>query len=342
MEDETYTNDQGSFVAVMDGHGGSAVSKYVRQNLYARYLQSLSSSSSSRASSVESGVAGEDGSAVPAVPARVERCRSALRAAFETVDREVQKVSHWSYQGTTAVAAMLLQSPDDYDNGISHDDADADSAGSRGGGGRYLITANVGDSRAVISRSGRAIDVTVDHKPNVAGERERIERLGGTVDWCGPIDSNGQPIIPTRRTDSEDRDGGGTRPSRRRGGGVYRVNGNLSLSRAIGDRSERPCVSSEVDVREWKLDGGNEGGGGRDEFVLLGSDGLWDVFVDSQQVINFCHEVLGNVDDDYTHDNGGGYREDKKQRMDLARIVVEEALRRGSMDNISAVIIWLD
>jgi len=39
MEDELYTSKDGSFAAIFDGHGGAAVSRYLRQNLYARYLQ---------------------------------------------------------------------------------------------------------------------------------------------------------------------------------------------------------------------------------------------------------------------------------------------------------------
>lgn len=38
-----------------------------------------------------------------------------------------------------------------------------------------------GDSRAVISRSGRAIDLTRDHKPHEPGELQRITAVGGYV-----------------------------------------------------------------------------------------------------------------------------------------------------------------
>ena len=38
-----------------------------------------------------------------------------------------------------------------------------------------------GDSRAVISQSGRAIELSRDHKPHVPTERERIEASGGYV-----------------------------------------------------------------------------------------------------------------------------------------------------------------
>lgn len=38
-----------------------------------------------------------------------------------------------------------------------------------------------GDSRAVISQSGKAIELTRDHKPHEPSERERIESSGGYV-----------------------------------------------------------------------------------------------------------------------------------------------------------------
>ncbi|KAF8404604.1 hypothetical protein HHK36_009491 [Tetracentron sinense] len=45
--------------------------------------------------------------------------------------------------------------------------------------GQKLWIANVGDSRAVLSRGGQAIQVTIDHEPNT--ERGSIENRGGFV-----------------------------------------------------------------------------------------------------------------------------------------------------------------
>jgi serine/threonine protein phosphatase PrpC len=59
-----------------------------------------------------------------------------------------------------------------------------------------------GDSRAVLCRGGKAIPLSVDHKPAAASERERITAAGGFLSDIG---------------------------------GITRVNGNLNLSRAIGD-----------------------------------------------------------------------------------------------------------
>ena len=36
-----------------------------------------------------------------------------------------------------------------------------------------------------------------DHKPNNKLEKERIEALGGSVDWCGELDNHGEPVVDT-------------------------------------------------------------------------------------------------------------------------------------------------
>ena len=77
------------------------------------------------------------------------------------------------------------------------------------------------------------------------GERARVESLGGTVAWYGlrrPED--GEPIEGT---------------------GVHRVNGNLALSRAVGDFHEKPCVSAAPDLRTVALDEAS------DEFIIIAS-----------------------------------------------------------------------
>merc|ERR1712048_548923 len=44
-----------------------------------------------------------------------------------------------------------------------------------------VIVANAGDSRCVVSRKGRAIDLSLDHNPDDPVERQRIENAGGCV-----------------------------------------------------------------------------------------------------------------------------------------------------------------
>ena len=69
--------------------------------------------------------------------------------------------------------------------------------------------------------------------------------------------------------------------------GCYRINRNLALSRAIGDRSELSFVSSKVDIEQIVLDKEN------DEFIVLASNGLWDVRVfDRSQGVHTSSQLL--------------------------------------------------
>jgi serine/threonine protein phosphatase PrpC len=77
--------------------------------------------------------------------------------------------------------------------------------------GNLLWIANVGDSRAVISKNGVAVRVTTDHKPTLESERNRILDLKGYVIFG-------------------------------------RVNGVLAVSRALGDFYFHPHVSCEPEV----------------------------------------------------------------------------------------------
>ncbi|ONK70025.1 uncharacterized protein A4U43_C05F29460 [Asparagus officinalis] len=81
--------------------------------------------------------------------------------------------------------------------------------------GNRLYVANVGDSRAIVSKDGEAIQLSEDHKPNRTDERKRIENAGGVVMWAG----------------------------------TWRVGGILAMSRAFGDRLLKQFVVSDPDIR---------------------------------------------------------------------------------------------
>jgi hypothetical protein len=83
-------------------------------------------------------------------------------------------------------AEAFMQIDRDYLAAISSSAAAAeDSAGTTALAavvwGSTLYVANAGDSRAVLSRHGKAIELTRDHKPHEPSERQRIELCGGYV-----------------------------------------------------------------------------------------------------------------------------------------------------------------
>jgi len=266
MEDEFFISQKRDFCAVFDGHGGEAVSRYLRQNLYANLQAALPMHNNNNT--------------ISAID-----YQEALKSGLDKVDKEVQRISHWSFQGSTAVAAW-----------IHHEEETQSST---------LIVANVGDSRAILARNSRPIALTQDHKPDTPKERKRIESKGGKVVWCGDIDKVGKPIKDS---------------------GVYRVNGNLALARAVGDRSETPAITAEPDFTMLRLDDDAD-------FIILATDGLWDVMT-SQEVISLIESQISLLEK-----KNSTQLDHLRQKM--ATFVVAEALRKGAYDNVTVVILWL-
>ncbi|KAJ6353402.1 hypothetical protein OIU76_002423 [Salix suchowensis] len=154
--------------------------------------------------------------------------KRAIKSAFVKADHALSDTkSIDSSSGTTALMALVL--------------------------GRTMLVANAGDSRAVLGKRGRAIELSKDHKPSCASERTRIERLGGVI-----------------------HDG-------------Y-LNGQLSVARALGDwhikgpKGSKSPLSSEPEVEEINLTE-------EDEFLILGCDGLWDV-MSSQCAVTMVRKEL--------------------------------------------------
>jgi serine/threonine protein phosphatase PrpC len=53
-----------------------------------------------------------------------------------------------------------------------------------------IICSNAGDSRAVLAVNGVAKDLSEDHKPALEGERKRIHAAGSTITPEGRVDGN--------------------------------------------------------------------------------------------------------------------------------------------------------
>jgi serine/threonine protein phosphatase PrpC len=115
----------------------------------------------------------------------------------------------------------------------------------------HLWVANCGDSRAITHRGEQSIDLTFDHKPGSPGEMARIRRAGGDV-----IEVDGVP----------------------------RVIGELAVSRSIGDKRYTPFVIASPDITYFPLSHLNR-------YVLLATDGLWDV-MSTSDVDRFVKRLL--------------------------------------------------
>ena len=287
MEDEFAIHSD--FAACFDGHGGKAVSCYLRQNLYANLQAVLPEMMATRITR-EVQQFGQDGNVTVSKTATVEDYVEALEVALDKVDREILKIHHWSYQGSTALLCWI-HSEEVIPSGMDEKQQI-----------RTLITSNIGDGRAVLCRNGTVIALSRDHKPEDPIEIDRIQKLGGKVVWVGRVDQFRKPIP---------------------GMGLWRVNGCLALTRVIGDRSERPAVTSDPEITILPLDE-------KDEFIIIATDGLWDV-MSSFDAVSFVRAVIQNSSEDI------GFID----RDAVAALLIEEALRRGTYDNITVIIIWL-
>jgi len=171
--------------------------------------------------------------------------------------------------------------------------------------GKQLVVANVGDSRGVLCRGGKALPVSQDHKPNRDIERMRIESLGGRV---GTTEEEAFHPDPSKDNCPCLRQYFSTnRPLR-----VFP--GGLSVSRTIGDISMKGTRLIIPDpemftciIRPY------------DSFLVLACDGVWDV-LDNQPAIDLVKK--------YLHDP-----------QTAAKQLAKEAYQKGSTDNISVIVV---
>uniref|UniRef100_A0A7N0T628 PPM-type phosphatase domain-containing protein n=1 Tax=Kalanchoe fedtschenkoi TaxID=63787 RepID=A0A7N0T628_KALFE len=123
----------------------------------------------------------------------------------------------------------------------------------------HLIIANLGDSRAIMCTRGNRNELipdqlTVDLKPSLPGECERITKCKGRV-HASPDEPDVQRLWLPEHDDM-----------------------GLAMSRAFGDFCLKRCgliAVPEVTCRKLT---------DRDEFVVLASDGVWDVLSNTEVI----------------------------------------------------------
>ncbi|CAI0546711.1 unnamed protein product [Linum tenue] len=162
-------------------------------------------------------------------------------------------------------------------------------------GKEEVVVANCGDSRAVLCRGGGVVV---------------------------PLSSDHKPDRPD---ELERVEAAGGRVINWNG---YRVLGVLSTSRSIGDEYLKPFIISTPEVVVTKRSP-------EDEFLILGSDGLWDVISneDACQVVRRC--LKGRM-----RRRRGSSQE--PPAAEAAAVLAELAMAQGSKDNISVIVVELN
>lgn len=116
------------------------------------------------------------------------------------------------------------------------------------------MVANVGDSRCVLGSGTSVISFTEDHKPNLPEEKQRIENAGGFVQF-------------------------------------NRVNGELAMSRAIGDFRYKPS-DKDLAKHEYMVisypDIAIHRRTVNDNNMVLACDGVFDVLTNEEVSFHCC------------------------------------------------------
>eukprot|EP00658_Telonema_sp_P-2_P021598 TRINITY_DN18608_c0_g1_i2.p1 TRINITY_DN18608_c0_g1~~TRINITY_DN18608_c0_g1_i2.p1 ORF type:complete len:345 (-),score=57.89 TRINITY_DN18608_c0_g1_i2:172-1080(-) len=213
MEDRTtcYIQENHAFFGVYDGHGGTAAAEHCQECLHKHLTKEMNHQWNQQ---------------LPLLRANdaecIQKISHCIREAFVISDREFL-ISHPRPQGgTTAVVAVIL-------NGV-------------------VVVGNVGDSRAVLCRGGRAIPLSQDHTPKRPDEVARIEAVGGRV-VADEVVVNGEEFCLTRSIGDKD----------------VKVPAGWDFR----DQSAPQVVTSEPEVSITELVAD-------DDFIVLASDGIWD------------------------------------------------------------------
>lgn len=121
---------------------------------------------------------------------------------------------------------------------------------------KKIYVANAGDSRCTMGKAGKAVEMSIDHKPESQIEIDRIEKAGSTI------------------TDG-------------------RVDGNLNLTRSLGDlkykqkehlKPEEQAITANPDTYCFDLTDDID-------FIIMGCDGIWEQ-KSNEEMVEYVYEHL--------------------------------------------------
>ncbi|XP_051225244.1 probable protein phosphatase 2C 8 [Lolium perenne] len=238
-----------------------------------------------------------------------EACRERMHVVLAEEVRRLRRRVGSEWQGGAsdddgarwkeAMAACFAR----VDGEVGADDDDTDAASEQTVGSTAVV-AVVGPRRIVVANCGDS--------------RAVLSRGGAPV----PLSSDHKPDRPD---ELERVEAAGGRVINWNG---YRILGVLATSRSIGDYYLKPYVIAEPEVTIMDRTD-------KDEFLILASDGLWDVMSNdiACKIARNC--LSGRAASKYPESVSGS------TAADAAALLVELAISRGSKDNISVVVVEL-
>jgi serine/threonine protein phosphatase PrpC len=285
------------FSLCSDGHGGEEASHYTHLNLAQlvtseldkQYRAKMGLPAASAGADEQKDATAQYSIEPGALSALCLDYKHALGVAFDKLEENVLRQSrHIGCRDGTTVTSVL----------VTHD---------------TIYCGNVGDSRTVLCRENNAVALSHDHKPSGAEERSRIVAAGGEV-RAVMLDRAAFCCFQAKKVPH----------------GAERLwPGGFSVSRAVGDidyKDLRRKKANVINVLIHRPDITVTSVSPRDQFVICGSDGLWDVLT-NQQAVDFVLKELKR-------------RKSSESVADIAQKLADHAYSLGSEDNITALIVF--
>ena len=148
------------YFAIFDGHAGKQTSRWCGSNLHNLLFESI-------------------------INDKFGDLRDNLNKSFQKADELIGDEEGIGNSGCTAAVAVLrweeeIEGEGEGEGEVIEENTDNDHI-DYNKHKRILYTANVGDSRIILNRNGKAIRLSYEHKGNDLNERRRIEENGGII-----------------------------------------------------------------------------------------------------------------------------------------------------------------
>lgn len=294
-----------SFFGVFDGHGGNQASHYLSQNLHVHVADGLLSVAADVLKAYDDShelltCPSPTGPSTKDVGGDLNSQRilseawkaiddivvEALKSTYVKTDNLFISTSPHAHHGSTATTAFIL--------------------------GNRLYCPNVGDSRVLLCRDFKAYPMTEDHKPSREDESKRIRDAGGFV-----INNRvmGELAVSRAFGDCEFKKGIQGIIDQDCESGGYQLREGAEIDKSW----EQPLIIAEPDIQITSISE-------MDQFLLLGCDGLFDVFTPEDVV-------------DFVRSNMLEHRDAQKCCQNLTYAAIR---KRNSRDNVSVILIIIN
>lgn len=282
-------------------------------------------------------------SADKAVDVPVVDVIEALRSAFLDTDRQLIKRTHLSSSSTDAPESTIKRAPGSTATTVVEFP-------------QNIVIAHVGDSRIVACCSSHVADsanqklsiqLTVDHTPHDPEEELGIIKRGGWIDKVSKtFRVNGQLAVTRSLGDAQFEDVISPDPDfiaiklKKLDSRVFNSIRSKERFLLFGSETSRWCSAYQLFIRE-ELESS-----GRSEallsFLIVGSDGLWDMLSNEEATELVCNYILSSYKfTPFLDCDGGWWRLESDVYQSAAKLLAHEALIRGSTDNIGVCVIDL-